>query len=257
MITIIISTLSDRFFGIDLPPKNDLVQYIIIHQERRGSDVNIAEFLKRDDVKYHQVNSLGLSKSRNFGLDAVKTKYAYIMDDDVIFEPSKIIELVKLMNEGNVDVATCQFCYESGGGSRYKSESFKHSILSVAKVSSIEICINVEAIKSNGIRFNENFGLGTDLPSGEEYIFLTDCLKSKLNVWYFPILTCTHPNVTSGLDFYTSANKVLAKREMIKHVFGKKAFFYIFAFWIKKFNIVRRSGCFSSFTKTMLFGWRC
>lgn len=197
----------------------------------------------------------GLSKSRNLCLKYCSSKYAYIMDDDVLLDINAIEELVKKMEVDDVDLATCKYIRENGKyPKRYLEAEFSHTLLSAAQVSSIEICFKVDVIRNLGIKFDERFGLGTNLPSGEEYIFLTDCIKKGLNVRYYPILIGVHPEFTSGLDFYTKTNKIIAKREMFKRIFGKNYIFFIIAFWLKKFHIAFKAGYGLRFTQAILFG---
>lgn len=197
----------------------------------------------------------GLSKSRNMALRHCLSKYAYIMDDDVVVNNNAISELIDKMEADSVDLATCKYKCQSGNyPKKYANKEFFHTVFSAAKVASIEMCVKVEAIKEASIKFDERFGLGTSLPSGEEYIFVTDCIKAGLLVKYYPLETGIHPDLTSGLDFYTSRSKVLAKREMLKRVFGKKSFFYILLFWLKKLNITLKAGYAKSFTQVFLFG---
>lgn len=259
MITIVISTCNNRLSKLKLPDNKAGVCYVIVHQvftDNNGfEDNNNNNFVLREDVNYFKVVSQGLSKSRNIGLNQVKTKYAYIMDDDVEFDLDKILILIEYMQVEQVDVGTCQFRYQNGSyPKRYQEQPFMHSVLSVAKVASIEICVKVSMLRKNNILFNECFGLGTALPSGEEYIFLAACLRANLKVKYYPIVTGIHPNETSGLDFFTSTPKVFAKREMLKKIFGWKSVIYIFAFWMKKAPIAYRAGYGLAFTKTMLLG---
>ncbi|SFR49316.1 glycosyltransferase [Thiomicrospira sp. ALE5] len=257
MLTIIVSTANQRISGLNLKPVHSDVCYVVVHQVYDESYTNeaLSDFISRDDVTYIRLDYPGLSKSRNVGLSSVKTKYAYIMDDDVDFDLAKMSQLVNWMEVNQVDVATCQFVFENDSLPRsYSDASFKHTMLSAAKVSSIEICANVEKLRENGINFDERFGLGTNLPSGEEYVFMTDCIKAGLHVWFYPVTTGVHPNITSGMDFYTSSHKTLAKREMFKRIFGWKAFLFILAFWLKKSPSVIKAGHFGPFTKTMLLG---
>jgi len=198
---------------------------------------------------------IGLSKSRNLALKYCSSKYGYIMDDDVVIDTNAIKRLVKKMEIDRTDLATCKYICKSGDSpKKYKKTEFVHTMLSAAKVSSIEICVNVDAIKFKDIKFDQRFGLGENLPSGEEYIFVTDCIKAGLKVKYYPIVTGVHPDLTSGLDFYTDKNKTLAKREMFKRIFGRKCIFFIIAFWFKKLTTVKRAGYLKPFTKAMLFG---
>jgi glycosyltransferase involved in cell wall biosynthesis len=199
----------------------------------------------------------GLSKSRNLALSNCAARYGYIMDDDVVLKDGAVDQIVMAMEADLADVGTCFFEYEDGRNSMpgYKN-SFDHNFLTAAKVASIEICVRVASIREKKIAFDERFGLGTELPSGEEYVFITDCLKNDLKVKYYPMCIGTHPNVTSGEDFYTSYSRVLAKREMMKRVFGRKAFFFVFLFWLKKSPEVIKNGFFIEFTKTMFLGVR-
>lgn len=255
IITLCISSYGERIKDVVLPSYNSSILYLIIHQG--GSRIDELDFLNRSDVSFVSLHDLGLSRSRNAGLDRVTTKYAYIMDDDVSIDTAKVLNLVGLIEKDRADVGTCQHQYESGRYPvRYKSRSFVHNMLSIAKVSSIDICVKISAIDNCGIRFDQGFGLGTNLPSGEEYIFLADCLKKRLLVKYYPVLIGIHPDVTSGMDFFSSYDKTIAKREMFKHVFGWKAPLFIFGFWIKKALIVRRAGFFWEFTRAMLLGLR-
>jgi len=255
MITLCISTCGDRIKNIVLPEYNPSILYLIIHQ---GSDrVDDLTFLGRRDVSFFALSDRGLSRSRNAGLDRVVTKYAYIMDDDVSIDIAKVLDLVRLIEEDAADVGTCKHRYQGGAyPARYKDHSFVHNLLSIAKVSSIDICVKMSSLNFNAIRFNQDFGLGSDLPSGEEYIFLADCIKKGLLVKYYPVVIGVHPDVTSGMDFFSQYNKTRAKREMIKHVFGWKAPLFVFLFWFKKAYVVRGSGYFWKFTKAMLLGLR-
>lgn len=197
----------------------------------------------------------GLSKSRNVAILNSNADYAFIMDDDVIVDNHAFLEIAKLANRDSIDVVTCRFSYVSGDISKpYSDVAFCHNYISSASVSSIEIGFNVKSIREYQIKFDENFGLGTELPSGEEYIFITDCLRQGLKVKYLPINIGFHPNETSGMDFYTSPEKVLAKREMLKRIFTWKSPLFIVAFWLKKLPVVVKAGYCLGFTKTILLG---
>lgn len=252
-IAILISTSNNRInknFFFDRQ-----FSYVIVHQVYDGKQYDEVGKFTSSNVEYKKLNYPGLSKSRNIALDICKAKYAYIMDDDVEFSLNNIRQLVEKMENDSVDVATCQFKYQDGTfPKKYSDESFEHSILSSAKVSSIEICVNIESIRQSGIKFDESFGLGTQWPSGEEFIFLTDCLKAGLKVKYYPIVAGIHPSETSGQDFYSSFSKSVAKREMFKRVFGWRSWLYIIAFWIKKLPNAVKAKSGIQFSRAILLG---
>lgn len=250
-VCVIISTIGDRVERLRLKDVDCLEAALVVHQ--RAS--NHAELGLSGVKRYIKVERDGLSASRNIGLMAADSKYAYFMDDDVEFNLLRIKRLTEWMDANNVDVATCCFQFEDGTLPKsYSKTAFKHNLFTAAAVSSIEICVNVNSVRSRGIGFDENFGLGTLSPSGEEYIFITDCIKAGLNVWFCPISIGSHPKVTSGMDFYSTPEKARAKRRMLLRVFGRVGSFFVFIFWMKKLPKVFGSGHVLSFTRHLLFG---
>ena len=256
-ISVLISTANNNISNLILP-KNQNIHYVVVHQVFDNNCIDLLYdnlFEGRLDVTYKRLDYPGLSKSRNVALEICTTKYGYIMDDDVEVDLDAIEKLVDFMEQEKVDVATCQYQFKSGNSPRpYSNSTFAHNFLSSARVASIEICLNIQSLKNKNISFDERFGLGTNLPSGEEYILLTDCLKNNLAVKYYPIITGIHPDITSGMDFYSNFPKILAKREMFKRIFGWKSFVFIFAFWLKKLPAVLKEGYAIPFTKTLMFG---
>ena len=211
--------------------------------------------LENGKAKIFYTKERGLSKSRNLAIAHCTSKYAFIMDDDVVIKSEALDRLVFNAEKDNLDVFTCSFLYENGDNSKAQfNDEFVHNYFTLAKVSSIEIGFKVESVKKNNIFFHESFGLGTDLPSGEEYIFLTDCLKMDLKIKFFPIIIGVHPNITSGMDFYTASSKILAKREMLRHIFKWKSPFFILAFWLKKTPQLIKVGHWARFSKVFLLG---
>jgi glycosyltransferase involved in cell wall biosynthesis len=254
MISVVISTINERIFKIVLPKILDSVNYIIIHQNFSNC-IGIPLFLEnRDDVKYYTFDQKGLSASRNFGIRLCNSEYVHFMDDDVEINIDNILSLINFMKNENIDVGTGMYKFNNGSfPTKYKSKPFFHNLLTLGKVSSIEISVRLNSLIENDISFDENFGLGTNYPSGEEYIFLSNCLRSGLMIKFYPILIGIHPNITSGMDFFSSDSKILAKKKMLEKAFGNYSFLFKFLFWLKKIYILWRAGHFIKFTKLFFF----
>ena len=61
-------------------------------------------------------------------------------------------------------------------------------------VSVVEIAVRIDKIREKKIWFDERFGSGNKLIIGsEESVFILDCIKAGLNVWYFPLYIVRHP----------------------------------------------------------------
>ncbi|WP_318406938.1 glycosyltransferase [Photobacterium leiognathi] len=220
-ITFIISTLNDGIFKIPEENFYKLKNVIIVHQVTDGNDYSyfVNKYNeKKSNIKYLVMNEKGLSKSRNKGLDNCSTEWAYILDDDVLVYDDI---LDKLETETNSENSVFTFYHSDVDETvykKYKKKRFNHNVISLAKVASIDLFLNVSLINKKNIRFDENFGLGTKYPSGEEYILLTDCLDKKIKVINIPVFTTKHPNEASGNDFFSSVEKISSKKMMFNRL---------------------------------------
>lgn len=188
--------------------------------------------------RYSEVLNLqekGLSKSRNCALKASSGDICLIADDDVRFVPSVKDIVKKAFNElPKADVITFMIMDENGMPlKRYRNHSFKHNFLSVMKVSSIEIAFRRDPVVRKKILFDENFGLGTRYPSGEENIFLIDMMKSGLSLYFYPAVIVIHPHERSSLRINNDLI-VVGKGAMFARMFGFFAFFVNIAFALKQ-----------------------
>ena len=241
-ITIGISTVEENLNELTIPKTDADIVYLIVIQHKNDFKYNKipAQLSRRLDVNIILSQERGLSKSRNIIIRNARTKYIHFMDDDVRIDTDGVKSLASQMRMHKGDIITGTYTTLSGSPPKnYKKHIFQHNILSAAQVSSIEICVDRESIFNNGIFFDINFGLGTSLPSGEEYLLLADALRKNLLVLFSPTSVGVHPDITSGDDFYSSAAKVRAKKEMIRRVFGTYFPIVSFLFWAKKISKVK------------------
>ncbi|MBQ6568811.1 MAG: glycosyltransferase family 2 protein, partial [Clostridia bacterium] len=107
----------------------------------------------------------------------------------------------------------------------------------------------------NAIRFNENFGTGSGkYASGEENIFLYNCLKKGLKILYLPI--CVASVTGQQSSWFSAWDKKL--------FYDKGALFYemshtfwfplILQFAVHKYPRYRRNMSFFTALKTMIKG---
>ncbi len=173
-ITIIISTYGDRIKELQescYPILNN-VCYLIIWQRP------IVEFSedwieKRSDFSLLESNEIGLSKSRNLGVSSANSEYCLITDDDteIIREGlRKLLKYIKKNKIKNMIIVKVLNSKEEEfrAYNNFESEgiSLKRRILSVC---SVEMCFPKELWEKQ--KFNENIGLGTSYPVGEDTIF--------------------------------------------------------------------------------------
>ncbi len=214
---------------------------------------SISHLKNRDDVLYIPTDTKGISVSRNIAIKNATGDYIIIMDDDVDFLLDSIERLIKCMDEDDVDIGTYYHKYTNGKTTKNKEHSFSHNMLNIANPSSIDICLKRESIVASGVLFDEGFGLGTRYPSGEEMVFLSDCIRSSLKLKRYPIEVCIHPPVTSGSDFYSTKEKILAKNAMFKRVYGQLGGVMFMLFILKKYPTAYKAGYGLFFLKNSLF----
>jgi hypothetical protein len=161
--------------------------------------------IEQPGLRMYSVRERGLSKSRNAALERARGKLLAIVDDDVEYLPGALDTLRRGFAEHpQAAVVTFQFLARETGrpAKRYAKRPFVHGRLSAAAVSSIEIVLRRDL--AGHLRFDERFGLGAALTSGEENVWLQDVLRRGLAAAYFPAALCDHPSLGSGHRAWTA-----------------------------------------------------
>ncbi|MFZ3583985.1 glycosyltransferase [Loktanella sp. DJP18] len=239
IITVAISTLGPRFDSIDLPAQRQEISYLILVQkpdevEHRG------RFSNRSDVRVVDLDSIGLSRSRNAALEHSQTDLIMVADDDLKLDCDGILQACDFLS-CNDDVAaiTGMLKVESGGlRIQYASSSYELNRTNCGRVMSAEIILRRGPLKQSNIVFDDRFGLGTECPSGEEYILLCDILKAGLKAAFIPIVLAVHPDESTGTN-WDDVRLVKARAKVISRVFGRMGLVYRILYLIKH---IRRIG---------------
>ncbi|MCR5421747.1 MAG: glycosyltransferase [Lachnospiraceae bacterium] len=142
---------------------------------------------KLQRVKYIETKQRGLSKSRNMAIEESDSEVCILCDNDVEYLPdyeSKVLEAFD--KHADADLIVFYIKRKEKPFPNY-SKSKRMGYFSVLKIFSPEIAFKRESIR--GIRFDERFGAGSGkYIMGEENIFLYDCLKKGLKIYYEPIM---------------------------------------------------------------------
>lgn len=178
----------------------------IIHQisGEKKYDVDTSGF------RYFCYFETGLPASRNRGLDNAIGDILIPTDDDVSFDP-EFCATIRAAFQRVPDASIITFKANTPEGIPYKSYSdrvFRHSWLSLLRVSSIEICIKKERFISSGVRWDLDYGLGAAFPGGLEVVFLQDCRRANLTMYFDPSFIVCHPVESSGKKFSPSTMRL-------------------------------------------------
>lgn len=228
MIIVLISTMYHRLLEIDANQflQDDEIYYIISCQGTPEFDFDVYKNKINDifgnvNISYSFIEGYGLSKNRNKAIDKlleldIDSEYFYIADDDIVLCLDGIKHAVKFASENHLDMVAGKIATldMTDHKENYSSMSFPLTKFNATRVSSVEMILSLAAVKKYKLRFDEKFGLGSQYPSGEEYIFTSDLLNHGCKAYFYPVYLCKHPPVTSGHDFYSTPGKIMAKGAM-------------------------------------------
>ncbi len=247
---------------MDLKAKNDLpiglkqliktkVKCTVVNQSPATENVVISD---QNNIQIFTFSEKGLCKSRNRNLHYLTEKIGLITDQDIRFKKDFQNTIISAFEESpNADIIAFQIEDEQGELlKQYKEEAYWMNQRDIMKVSSVEIAFKAGSINKCKLMFDEDFGLGSTFPTGEEAIFLSDALKKGLKIKYLPIPIVIHPKESSGYQYSNNHSLIQAKGAMLYRIFGPKAYAISFIFAVKKFKI--SSETLLHFTRLMFDG---
>lgn len=190
-------------------PHTDGVEYLVSWQT--DGETEIPQALIRNDFKIVRSFTKGLSVNRNIAISNATAPILLVSDDDVAYSKEGLRAIIDGF-DAHKDADIITFRYASSGRNKYyPSDSVSLSTPPKGYfVSSIEIAFRKDAVKGK-IRFNENFGIGAMFPSGEEDIFIRDCLEAGLKGIFLPATIARHDDATTS-----GRNMMLPSRPLTK-----------------------------------------
>lgn len=193
-------------------PSVEGVEYLVSYQkDPEEHEHDLPKALDRPDFRVLTTLSKGLSVNRNIALFHTSAPLLLISDDDTDYTESGLRAVINAFSE-HPEADIIAFRYASTSFKKYYPQK-SVSIDSRPKgyyISSIEIAFRRKSVQGK-IWFNENFGIGAAFPSGEEDIFLQDCIDAGLKGIYLPVTIARHDGSTTS-----GRNLMLASRPQTK-----------------------------------------
>ncbi len=167
---------------------------LIKNMNIKGYSTTINQIIKKDyeapkDVttgknvlySYHEK---GLSKSRNKAFLKSRADICTIADDDMYYlddYEKTILDAYKKYPDADI----IAFYVEHGNRLKKQKEG-KVGFLKSMRISSVQLTFKRKSIVDRKIFMDELFGTGSKYYYGEENIFLFDCLRQNLKIYYVP-----------------------------------------------------------------------
>lgn len=138
-------------------------------------------------VKFLSYQEKGLSKSRNRAIMSAEADICIIADDDMYYEED-IEEKIQKAYEQYPDADIIAFDVDNEDKAKRKKilSQGEVNLIKSMKISSVQITFKRKSILEKQIQFKENFGTGAEFNFGEENIFMAECLRKKLKIYYVP-----------------------------------------------------------------------
>jgi glycosyltransferase involved in cell wall biosynthesis len=214
-VTIAISSLGAGLGRIRLPEPKKGIDYLVLSQGLKKVPVGVANALLegRDDVTIVELRNLGLSNSRNAGLELATGDLLLFSDDDIELNITGILALRDhfLANDGLSLVAGWRAERLPLGARKMRLTRFN-----AGRICAPEFMVRRAQIK---VRFDTNFGIGARFGLGEDYVFITDVLGAGGLGDTIPVATGSHPHASTG-ENWTDPKLLTARRAIIYRVFG-------------------------------------
>lgn len=179
-------------------PRLEGVEYLVSFQNPDSEEIPLPEKLGREDFKLITTQTKGLSINRNIALSHATADLLLISDDDADYTAEGLMAVIDSFRD-NPESDIISFQYESVSSRKFypeKSIPLSHPQKGYF-ISSIEIAIRRESVQGK-IWFNENFGVGAPFPSGEEDVFVRDCLDRGLKGIFIPKTIVRHDGTTTS-----------------------------------------------------------
>lgn len=209
-------------------------------------------------IKWIDSSTKGLSKSRNIALSNASGDIVILTDDDVEYVDDYVNKInTAFSSHPEVDIIAFQVEGKDGKFKDYQNRETCLSYFTSMRVSSVEIAMKRKKILENNIWFNESFGSGAKYQMGEENIFLFNCLKNKLKLFYVPIVIA---NLWLG-------DSTWFKGFNSKYFIDRGATYYeMFGFWapvmigqfiVRKYRLIKEISLYQAFRYSFIgmFEW--
>lgn len=184
-VDVLISTMCQVDFS--LLDKMKVSSDCVVVNQCGADGVNEFEYVG-NRVKWINSSEKGLSRSRNLAIEGSIADICLIADDDMVYLEG-YADRVSREFESRKDADIIAFIVDGMGRpfKSYPKSVKKLNFFSAMRVSSVQIAFRRERLISSGVNFKVEFGAGSIFYAGEENIFLSECLRRGLKLYFVPV----------------------------------------------------------------------
>ena len=174
------------------------------------------------DIAWYSFNERGVGLNRNNALMRANADIALFADDDMVYVES-YPEIVKKAFEElpDADVIIFDLKYPNGG----RAPITKVQRLNKKKCmrfGAARLGVRVSKIHLNSVHFNLCFGGGAKFSSGEDTLFLNDCLNKKLKIYSYPAVIAQLKEERASTWFHGYNDKFFFDKGVLYYLLNRK-----------------------------------
>ena len=186
---------------------------VVVVNQLRGNTKHLSLDALGWSAEHAQIihmNTLGLSVSRNAAMAAIRSQWALLVDDDIALD-GEAFALLKQRLQRNTDwknVGALATRLMKDENTLWREEPQDLSVIEgrqtgvlrrIQRINSMELVLNVSALRDWGIKFDTRFGLGAPTTNGGEEVMLLDSiLRCGGRIVPVNLAPRLHPEESSG-----------------------------------------------------------
>jgi hypothetical protein len=215
----------------------------------------IEELKNTNNIIYSMLTSKGVARNRNNALKyRVKNSICLLCDDDVIYFKNSFSTILSIFEKDqSLEILTFKIkTFEGKDYKNYKDFEFQQTIRSLTNIGIIDIAFREGIIDKYNLDFEERFGPGAYYGIGEDFIFMTDAIKRKVNIVYKPIDIVQHEYIGTGQILRDDI--IFGRGAMFARVFGYYSILLNLYFALKNKNKYKKKYTLLKYNKLLFNG---
>ena len=230
-IQVLVATMNQNDYS--LLDKMNIQTDAIVGNQCDKNEITSFEY-KNHSIKWLSFHEKGVGLNRNNTLMRADSDIVMFADDDMVF----IDNYEKLIQEAyekipEADVIIFDLIYPVN--QRKPITKIKRLTASECmRFGAARICAKLNSLRINGICFNLCFGGGAQYSSGEDSLFLMDCIRKGLKVYSYPAIIAKLVERKSSWFVGYNEKFFFDKGVVFSLLFPKMAYVYALAHCFKK-----------------------
>lgn len=219
-ITLATSTTVERVSCYSRPDLGGVAKELLLVQGCTGEDYANCSYSEKG-LRAICLAGYGVAKSRNRAIFECDTDVLIFSDDDtVVFREGVVAVQDEFERDATLDFLLLRSVDHVGELRKsYPRAGSRVSLLNIGRYGTIEIAIRADRVRREKIEFDARFGAGTNLPLGDEFLFLAALLDRSLHGRHSSIVIARHDRNSSGRS--NSKAAALSRRAAFKIVFPR------------------------------------